>query len=546
MQQFAIQANNRLPQEPTQPYLSERIDMIDTYLKHALKLMVAIGFSFLCLLVTAEAMQAAAKRPNILFVIVDDQSPFDLKVYDSKSILQTPNIDQLAAEGMTFDAAYHMGSFSGAVCTPSRHMVMCGRTVWHLPNAKGAIAAGLCPPNLEENTMAAVFNRAGYDTMRTCKRGNSYAAANNQFKVVRDATKRGGTDETGSAWHARQVLDYLDKRESNKDKDPFLIYFGFSHPHDTRDGTPELLAKYGAVNHKDKNSLPPSNPKQPPLPANYLSAHPFHHGHPGLRDEVAVSGVWEKRDERTIRNELGREFACDENIDIQIGRVLKKLEAMGELENTYVFYTADHGMAIGRHGLQGKQNLYEHTWRVPLIVKGPGIRPGSRATGNTYLLDTLATICDLAGVKAPESSEGVSFKPVLEGNQQVVREVLYGVYNGGTKPGMRSVKKGDWKLIKYDVLDGEVRETQLFNLAENPNEFIKEHGKKGDMLTNLASNPAYEKKLAEMEALLLSEMRRLNDPYRLWNQPDDGLQPPSNQKPEKKRRKPNSKREKTK
>ena len=265
------------------------------------------------------------KRPNILFIIVDDQSPFDLKLYNPDSILDTPNIDRIAAEGMTFDGAYHMGSFSGAVCTPSRHMVMTGRTVWHLPIGPGA---KICPPNYEQYSMAAVFNDAGYDTMRTCKRGNSYAAANNQFTVVKDATKRGGTEETGSAWHGKQVLEYLDQREATKDEDPFLIYFGFSHPHDTRDGTPELLNKYGATNHKDKKSLPAANPKQPPLPVNYLGKHPFHHGHPGLRDEVSVSGVWENRDERTIRNELGREFACNENIDIQIGKVLTKLESI--------------------------------------------------------------------------------------------------------------------------------------------------------------------------------------------------------------------------
>ena len=222
------------------------------------------------------------------------------------------------------------------------------------------------------------------------------------------------------------------------------------------------------MNHTDKNALPPAHPKQPKLPPNYLPAHPFPHGHPGLRDEVAVSGVWEKRDERTIRNELGREFACSENIDIQIGRVLEKLKAMGELDNTYIFYTADHGIAIGRHGLQGKQNLYQHTWRVPFIVKGPGIKPGSRAEGNIYLLDVLATLCDLAGVAAPETNEGLSFKPVLTGQKPAVRDVLYGVYNGGTKPGMRCVKQGDWKLIKYDVMNGAVRETQLFNLKDNP------------------------------------------------------------------------------
>ncbi|MGS0527249.1 sulfatase/phosphatase domain-containing protein [Zobellia nedashkovskayae] len=297
------------------------------------------------------------------------------------------------------------------------------------------------------------------------------------------------------------------------------MYFGFSHPHDTRDGTPELLEKYGAVNHTDKNSLPPANDKQPPLQDNYLEAHPFFHGHPELRDEERVSGVWKNRDEQTVRNELGREYACSENIDIQLGKVLKKLEAMGELDNTYIVYTSNYGMSIGRHGLMGKQNLYEHTWRVPMIIKGPGLPSGKRTKGNVYLLDVLPTLCDLAGIAIPETVEGTSFRPVLEGEKETVRDVMYGVYCGGTKPGMRTVKKGDWKLIKYDVMDGAVRETQLFNLAENPNEYLKEHKKEGEMLTNLAENPEYADKLAEMEALLLTEMEAYEDPYRFWDQP---------------------------
>jgi choline-sulfatase len=267
------------------------------------------------------------------------------------------------------------------------------------------------------------------------------------------------------------------------------------------------------------------------LPVNYLPSHPFPHGHPGLRDEVSVGGVWERRDEPTIRNELGREFACCENIDTQIGRVLKELDALGELENTYIFYTADHGIAIGRHGLQGKQNLYEHTWRVPFIAKGAGIPAGVRVPGNIYLLDVLATLCDLCGVPAPESNEGISFKPVLEGKRSTIRDVLYGVYSGGTKPGMRSIRKRDWKLIQYDVLGGQIQETQLFNLAENPYEFLDEHRAEevvaltgitpGSHQRNLADDPRYAGKLAEMREVLLSEMRRLDDPYRLWNQPVD-------------------------
>ncbi|MBP1841220.1 sulfatase-like hydrolase/transferase [Formosa algae] len=462
--------------------------------------------------------ETETKRPNFLFVLVDDQSPLDLQVYNAKSILETPNISKLAEEGIVFDQARHMGSMNGAVCTPSRHMIMSGRTVWHLPRS-AEFQKDTTANEIDEQTIGAVFNSAGYKTMRTCKKGNSYPNANKQFTVVKDATKRGGTEETGSAWHAKQVLTYLNDREKTQDDDPFFIYFGFSHPHDTRNGTPELLDKYGAINHKDKNSIPPLNEKQPQLPENYLEAHPFFHGHPELRDEERVSGVWKNRDENTIRNELGREFACSENVDIQLGKVLKKLEETGELENTYIIYTADHGMAIGRHGLQGKQNLYEHTWRVPFIVKGPGLDSGKRVDGNMYLLDVLPTLCDLAGIEIPSTVEGKSIVPVLKGEQDVVRDVMYGVYAGGTKPGMRTVKKGDWKLIKYDVMDGAVRETQLFNLAENPNEYLPEHHRSGDMETNLADNPKYAEKLAEMEAELLIQMIAHDDPYRLWNQP---------------------------
>src|SRR5919112_1161585 len=140
---------------------------------------------------------ADSRRPNFLFILVDDQSPFDLKVYNPDSALETPNIDRLAREGMVFDAA------------------------------------------------------------------------NKLFRVRHDATRRGGTPETGSAWHGDRVMDYLRQRQAAKDTDPFLIYFGFSHPHDERDGTPELLARYGAVNHTDRDRPPPANPRAPVLPANY-------------------------------------------------------------------------------------------------------------------------------------------------------------------------------------------------------------------------------------------------------------------------------------
>ena len=486
--------------------------------------LLAVACVFLLNPTIGNRLDAAEKRPNFLFILTDDQSPETLTAYGDQ-VCDTPNIDRLAAQGMTFDDAHQMGSWSGAVCTCSRTMIMTGRGLWDLPGtrAPGISWTKKARQQAAQFSMPAVFNRAGYDTFRTCKTGNSYKEANALFEVRHEATKREGTVEGGSQWHGDHVMNYLNKRQASNDQDPFLIYFGFSHPHDPRNATPELAAKYGANNNGPTGA---PNPKAPRLPSNYLPAHPFHHGHPGLRDETKVQGVMEKRDEATVRNEIGREFACIENIDTQVGRVMKQLEKMGEMENTYVIFTSDHGMAVGRHGLMGKQNLYEHTWKVPFIVCGPGIEKGSRASGFNYLMDVFPTFCDLAGIDAPEVLLGKSFRPVLEGKVDRIRDVVYGAYCGGTKPGIRSVKTADgWKLIEYDVLDGKVRETQMFNLKENPKEYLIEHhsAKLVKLLQNqpkshqidLAESPQYSKKREELEGLLAAEMKRLNDPYKL-------------------------------
>lgn len=476
----------------------------------------------------------AAERPNILFILTDDQAATSLDVYGDR-VCNTPNIDRIASQGMHLTDAHHMGAWSGAVCLPSRTMIMTGRTVWRLPNQARPdhhIAEPKRPNGrwdalmkAAQLSLPALFNEAGYDTFRTCKIGNSFPPSNSLFQVRREKSCRGGT-EPDSRWHGDAAMDFLNEREATNDADPFLMYLGFSHPHDPRNGRAELLEKYGAHNTVD----PPTtvNPAAPKLPINYLPEHPFHHGHVKLRDEIAVPGVMTDRSEATVRNEIGRECACIESVDIEIGRVLDKLEAMGELENTYVFFTSDHGIAVGRHGLMGKQSLYEHSWRVPMLALGPGIEAGSSASGYVYLLDVLPTLCDYADIEVPEVVEGKSFRGVLEGKTERVRDVLYGTYSGGTKPGMRAIKTDGWKLIKYDVLDGKVRETQLFDLRENPHELLSEHHADTVIAltgntpqpnqVDLAEDPAHAAKRKELEALLLAQQKTLDDPYRLWDQ----------------------------
>jgi arylsulfatase A-like enzyme len=485
---------------------------------------------------TIRPQKTAIKRPNILIIITDDQDAETLDVYGD-TICDTPNIDKLASEGLSFTSAHHMGSFRAAVCTPSRCMLMTGRNVWETQNLNVNYPpldythkternyAKITEKNPSYNSMPALFKRAGYYTFRTCKRGNSYEGANLLFDERYDKTNRDANDENNSQWHSDKVINYLQRRIDHPTDQPFLIYLGFSHPHDPRRGKPELLEKYGAVSPGPSNSI---NKKSPKLPVNYLPGHPFEEGHPDLRDENHVEGVLKRRDEATVRNERGKELATIEAIDTQIGRVLKKLEGTGELDNTYILFVSDHGIAVGKHGLMGKQNLYEHSLKIPLIVKGPNIKKNKKTKGNIYLSDVLPTLCDLAGIDIPEGMFGKSFMSVLSGKTETIRDIIYGVYSGGTKPGIRSLKKDDWKIIKYDVMDGQVRKTQLFNLKENPNELlIEHHDPKVIELTgnipkkyqvNLADNPKFVTKLKEMEELLLVEMKANKDPFRLWDQ----------------------------
>ncbi len=477
----------------------------------------------------------SAVPPNFLFIIADDMDTYAVNAYRETEpsettaggdfyAVDTPNMDRLAEEGMLFHQARLMGANLGAVCTPSRTCIMTGRNTWQRTDDGTA-----------ETTFPGIFNRGEradaidlpYATYRTCKSGNSYPTANAEFQTVNDATKRGNTDGSGSEWHGDWGIEYIeDWNENYRGSDtPFLIYLGFSHPHDTRNARPELTNRYSCVNTTDASSIV-LNPNAPPLPYNHISctpdtypAHPFDHGDLDVRDENTVVGVEQYRTEAVIRNEIGRNFACVDWIDQQIGYVLDQLEdpngdgdtSDSVMDNTYIVFTADHGIAIGRHGLQGKQNLYEHTWRVPYIVRGPGIEPGSETDALIYLHDTFPTFCDLAGIDLPDTidgNDGQSFRGVLEGSTNAHYDVVYGLYAGGDKPGIRAVTDGRFKLVKYDVGGNETQVTQLFDLEQNPFELLPEHG-----VSNLALEPAYARIRRQLEEKLMEKRILYADPY---------------------------------
>jgi arylsulfatase A-like enzyme len=232
------------------------------------------------------------------------------------------------------------------------------------------------------------------------------------------------------------------------------------------------------------------NPAKLSLPKNFLPEHPFNNGEMKVRDEALAP--WPRTPE-IVRQHLAAYYAMITHLDAQIGRVLTALEESGHARNTIVVFASDNGLAVGQHGLLGKQNLYDHSVRVPLVIGGPGLPKGQRADTFCYLYDLFPTLCELTGTKAPATVEGRSLRPALQDSKARVRESVFFAY----RHFQRAVRNDHWKLIRYNVESK--RTTQLFDMQADPWE-----------TRNLADTNATP--VREMNALLQDWMRRTDDP----------------------------------
>jgi arylsulfatase A-like enzyme len=194
-----------------------------------------------------------------------------------------------------------------------------------------------------------------------------------------------------------------------------------------------------------------------------------------VRDELLEA---HPRHPERIRQHLADYYALIAYVDEQVGRVLDALDESGQADNTLVVFFADHGLAVGQHGLMGKQNLYDHSLRVPLIFRGPGVPENQQAHTLCALADIFPTLCELAGRKTPATVEGQSLVPAMRDPSRSIRDVLHFAY----RDVQRAVRKDGFKRIDYTV--GGVRTTQLFDLARDPHE-----------TRNLAEDPRHQETL---------------------------------------------------
>lgn len=440
---------------------------------------------FLCLFPFAQTV-AARERPNVLLIVSDDQRPDTIHALGNERI-ETPNLDKLASAGTVFRRA----TCANPLCVPSRAELLSGLTSFH----NGFFTEG----RLRNDVVLwpQVMRQAGY---RTCYVGKWHTPGR---PSTRGYVEVDGLYASGKAppnpqldRHSRPVTGYvgwqfqtdigqllpekgigltpnisaefadaairLIRQDSDK---PFFLHVNFTAPHDP------LFVPRGFEQRYRADQLP--------LAANFASQHPFDHGNLRGRDELLLPFP---RTPADVRDELAVYYAVITHLDQQIGRILQTLDETGLATNTLVIFAADHGLAIGSHGLRGKQNMYEHTINVPLLMRGPGIPQGEHRDAQCYLRDLFPTVCELAGIAMPKT-DGKSLAPVLRGARQEVHPFIVGYFGDS----QRMIRAGHWKLIRYPAVSRE----QLFDIQSDPDE-----------LHNLIDNPRHAPKASELRGQL--------------------------------------------
>ncbi len=292
-------------------------------------------------------------------------------------VIETPNLDRLVAQGTTFTRCYNQGSIHGAVCMPSRAMMITGRHLWR---RGGDMVEG-------QLLWGEYFLQHGYETFFTGKWHNGNPAKKRAFSVIgetgggmlhstpkdgdgynrpsdredtwnpADKTRKGHWIErddkvvhSSERW-VDQTIDFLRGRAQGEDPKPFLAHVAFHAPHDPRQAPQEYLDLYSA--------------DEMPLPPNYAPTHGFDNGELVVRDELLAPNP---RTEHAVRAHIAEYYAIISHMDAQIGRLLAVLDELGLTENTLVVFAADHGLAVGQHGLIGKQKELQ-SFRVKPLLK---------------------------------------------------------------------------------------------------------------------------------------------------------------------------------
>ncbi|VGO23176.1 sulfatase-like hydrolase/transferase [Pontiella sulfatireligans] len=449
-------------------------------------------------------VHAKSDKPNILFIFADDMSYETIGAYGLLDI-DTPHLDKMVEAGTTFTHAYNMGAYNGAVCVASRAMLNTGRFVW---NTYAHDTGPKMKKEVQDRRMwSQLMNKAGYRTYMTgkwhvkAKPEDIFDVAVHERPGMPNQTPEGynrpvdeedykngwkpwetkyeGFWKGGKHWSevvADDSIDFLNDAKTHDE--PFFMYLAFNAAHDPRQAPKEYVDRYPLDRVK--------------LPENFVPKYKYQ-DEIGCGEELRDARLAPfPRTEYSVKVNRQEYFALITHMDDQIGRILKALEETGQADNTYIVFTADHGLAIGHHGLIGKQNMYDHSVRVPFMVVGPNVKKGEKNNAPIYLQDIMPTALDLAGAPIPDDVEFKSLLPMLNGKKKHY-DSIYGAYKGQ----QRMICKDDWKFIHYPTANA----NRLYNMNADPFE-----------QNDLAMNPEYAAKVKELKTDLLELSADLSDP----------------------------------
>jgi arylsulfatase A-like enzyme len=398
--------------------------------------------------------------PNILLMIADDHRHDCFSGLGHPEVT-TPHFDALMARGTVFTRTYIMGSTSGAVCLPTRGMLLTGRGLFHAPD----------PLPTDIPLLPQLFRQAGYTTYHVGKWHNHAETHARSFNggakifmggmsdhdavPVRDFDPTGAYpddavytgDKFSTDLFGDAAIEFLDRHDGHK---PFFMWCAFTSPHDPR--TPPADHIY--------------DPEGVTLPPNFLPEHPFDNGEMRIRDEELAPMP---RTPEVIRQHIADYYGMISDMDEKVGEIMAALNRNGLMDNTIVVYLSDHGLSVGQHGLLGKQNQYDHSMRTPMMIAGPGVPVGERRDALVYSFDLFPTLCELAGIAIPHTCEGHSLFALMHGHKTAHRDTIFSAYQrsqGESRQYQRMVRDKRYKLIEYVVDDG--RQTQMFDLESDP------------------------------------------------------------------------------
>jgi len=450
-------------------------------------------------------------KPNVLFIIADDLTATAVSSYENKAC-KTPNIDQLASEGVQYTKAYSQYP----VCGPSRASLMSG----YYPNATTTYGYVSGRKNIGDhrNTWAQLFKNNGYYTARVSKifhmgvpidietgsngeddeaswterfnsqgpewkaegeaelvQGNPDGSIERKGGNVMTIVKAEGDDTVHSDGKTALKAIELIKQHKNE---PFFMAVGFVRPH-----VPFVAPK------KYFKDYPFEVIEMPPKVKDDWNDIPKR----GINYVTSVNAQMNLEQEKKA---VAGYYAAVSYMDAQVGKVLNALKEEGLEDNTIVIFTSDHGFHLGEHNFWMKVSLHEESVRVPMIIKVPG-KKASVCHSFVELLDLYPTIAELAGLKASKHLQGKSLVKTLDNPSDKVRDMAFSVSQGGKSFLIRTKK---WAYIQYDEDAGSGIE--LFDMENDPQQF-----------TNLANNPNYNNVVAEMKLKLRLKLKeiRTND-----------------------------------